>query len=78
MVVDEFIHRLRADVMGGHRRGEHRAESGRFEQNLAMSGVQRGFPRREHEPAAFLKRDIGGAVDQRAAVAVGDCRQGAD
>ena len=70
--------RLRLGIKGRHRRGDHRAHLGERRHRPQMPGMERRLAHQQHEAAAFLEHDIGGAGQQRRRHPGGDLGHAAD
>ena len=65
-------------VEGRDRRHHHRAVLARRRHGAQMAGMQRRLAHEQHQPAAFLERDVRSAGEQVGCRAPGDLRERAD
>ena len=77
-VVDHLIDRLRLGVECRDRRRDYRAHFRQCRHRAQMTGVERGFADHQHQAAAFLQRDVGGARQQGRRDPGGDLGHAAD
>src|SRR5436190_2607647 len=59
--VDNLVDGLRPRVKGGHRRADDRAHPRQFEHVLEVNVVERRLADGQHQLAALLQNDVGGA-----------------
>ena len=71
-VIDHVVDRLRMVVEGRHRRQHHHAHARELEHVFEMHLRQRRLAHQQHQLPALLEDDIGGAVHEVLAVAIGD------
>src|SRR5207253_6989475 len=62
--VDEVVDRLRFGVERRHRRYDDHAHSRQLEHVLEVNLAERRFTNRQHQPAALLQHDVGGAMNE--------------
>ena len=71
-VIDDVVDRLRMIVEGRHRRHDRGAHARELEHVLQMHLGQRRLAHHQDQAPALLEHDVGGAVHEVLAVAVGD------